>query len=172
MEYVDQPTWTQAQLQSPEGLQALMGRIQRLQSLSVAGEAVFDAEALLERQLAMSAVVEPAWQQPLADLLRASTGLLRDCAVRPGTQVVAHGDLDVGNLLGPAPLLIDWEYAQIADPLYDVACLLAYYPALRRRSRRMLALLQRDSREERERLDGQVRLWGLINGLWKSLHGR
>lgn len=172
MEYVDQPTWTQADLQSPAGLQALMGRIQRLQSLSVVGEAVFDAEALLECQLALSTVVEPAWQQPLRDLLRASAGLLRDCAVRPGTQVVAHGDLDVGNLLGSAPLLIDWEYAQVADPLHDVACLIAYYPALRRRSRRMLALLHRDSREERERLDCQVRLWGLINGLWKSLHGR
>lgn len=172
MEYVDQPTWTQAHLQSPDGLQGLMGRIQRLQSLSVAGEAVFDAEALLERQLALSALIEPGWQQPLRDLLRASAGLLRDCAVRPGTQVVAHGDLDVGNMLGAEPLLIDWEYAQIADPLYDVACLLAYYPALRRRSRRMLALLQRDSREERERLDCHIRLWGLINGLWKSLHGR
>jgi aminoglycoside phosphotransferase (APT) family kinase protein len=23
---------------------------------------------------------------------------------------------------------LDWEYSQLADPLYDVACVLAYYP--------------------------------------------
>lgn len=172
MEYVDQPVWTVADLQSPNGLKALMARIHQLQQLPVSGEEVFDAESLLDRQLSLSAVLEPGWEQPLRGLLRASAGLLRDCAVRPGTQVVAHGDLDVGNLLGPAPLLIDWEYAQVADPLHDVACLIAYYPALRQRSRRMLALLHRDTREERERLDCQIRLWGLINGLWKSLHGR
>jgi thiamine kinase-like enzyme len=42
---------------------------------------------------------------------------------------VVHGDLWQGNLLQGSRLwLLDWEYAQLSDPLMDVACLLAYYP--------------------------------------------
>jgi thiamine kinase-like enzyme len=26
--------------------------------------------------------------------------------------------------------LIDWEYAAVADPIFDLACVLAYYPRL------------------------------------------
>jgi thiamine kinase-like enzyme len=26
------------------------------------------------------------------------------------------------------PILVDWEYGAVADPLLDLACLLAYYP--------------------------------------------
>jgi aminoglycoside phosphotransferase (APT) family kinase protein len=28
---------------------------------------------------------------------------------------------------------VDWEYAQLADPVYDLACLSVYYPGLRLR---------------------------------------
>ena len=45
---------------------------------------------------------------------------------------IVHGDLAHGNVLDGTQLwLLDWEYAQRADPLYDVACALAYYPQAR-----------------------------------------
>ncbi len=69
--------------------------------------------------------------QRVQDLSRAIDGL----AARV---VLNHGDLQVGNMLGPEPVLIDWEYAQLADPTYDIACLLTYYPPLESQLQRLL----------------------------------
>lgn len=42
---------------------------------------------------------------------------------------VVHGDLHHGNVLtADRVYFIDWEYAQVADPLHDLACIMAYYP--------------------------------------------
>jgi thiamine kinase len=171
MEFVDANHWSVGQLQQVKRVDALMGRVRLLQTLPVVDELAFDPMALLQLQLSLSNILEPSWQGPLQDLLRAAEPLILECAVQPGRAVAAHGDLNVGNLLGSKPMLIDWEYAQFADPLHDLACLLAYYPQLEPRSRHLLGQLGRDDPENRERLALQKRLWGLINGLWKSLHG-
>jgi aminoglycoside phosphotransferase (APT) family kinase protein len=44
---------------------------------------------------------------------------------------VIHNDLHHTNLMGTGGrlLLLDWEYGAVTDPLIDLACLLAYYPA-------------------------------------------
>jgi aminoglycoside phosphotransferase (APT) family kinase protein len=42
---------------------------------------------------------------------------------------IVHGDLHHGNVItADRVYFIDWEYAQVADPLHDLACILAYYP--------------------------------------------
>jgi aminoglycoside phosphotransferase (APT) family kinase protein len=42
---------------------------------------------------------------------------------------IVHGDLHHGNVLtADRVYFIDWEYAQVADPMHDLACILAYYP--------------------------------------------
>ena len=171
MDYVDEPGWSLSLLQQPRRMDALMGRLRVLQTLPVLNEPVFDPSALLQLQGALAGILEPTWQGPLQQLLRAAEPLVLECRVQPGAAVAAHGDLNVSNLLGPQPLLIDWEYAQYADPLHDLACLLAYYPQLEPQSARLLAALGHDNAQGRERLVLQKRLWGLINGLWQSLHG-
>ncbi len=37
------------------------------------------------------------------------------------------------------PLLVDWEYAQVTEPTWDLACLLTYYPDMARFMTRLLA---------------------------------
>ena len=40
-----------------------------------------------------------------------------------------HSDLHHGNVLtADRVYFIDWEYAQVGDPLLDLACVMAYYP--------------------------------------------
>jgi hypothetical protein len=39
---------------------------------------------------------------------------------------IAHGDLNASNRIESLPMLVDWEYAQLADPVYDLACLSVY----------------------------------------------
>jgi hypothetical protein len=61
-----------------------------------------------------------------------------DCAAFAVTPVTTHGDLNANNFIGPVPMLVDWEYAQLADPIYDLACLSVYYPGLRLRRGELL----------------------------------
>jgi hypothetical protein len=53
--------------------------------------------------------------------------------VRSGSQqraaTIVHSDLHHGNVLtADRVYFIDWEFAQVCDPLLDVACIMAYYP--------------------------------------------
>ena len=42
---------------------------------------------------------------------------------------IVHSDLHHGNVLtADRVYFIDWEYAQVGDPLLDLACVMAYYP--------------------------------------------
>ena len=42
---------------------------------------------------------------------------------------IVHCDLHHGNVLtADRVYFIDWEYAQVADPLLDLACVMTYYP--------------------------------------------
>ena len=44
-------------------------------------------------------------------------------------KALVHNDLHHSNLIGTERLyLLDWEYAAVTDPLFDLACVLAYYP--------------------------------------------
>lgn len=68
---------------------------------------------------------------------------------------IIHGDLAHGNVVEDAgtdgsPVkeananktgvrLLDWEYAQLAPPLYDIGCILAYYPQAGRHTAQLLA---------------------------------
>jgi hypothetical protein len=49
-----------------------------------------------------------------------------------------HYDLTASDVIGPVPMLVDWEYAQLADPVYDLACLSIYYPGRQRRGGELL----------------------------------
>jgi aminoglycoside phosphotransferase (APT) family kinase protein len=85
---------------------------------------------------------------------------------------IVHGDLTHANVLDGRQLwLLDWEYAQCADPVYDVACVLAYCPAARPLAPRLLAAAGLAGADRRGRLadavlvyEGLTRLWHLARG--------
>jgi thiamine kinase len=80
--------------------------------------------------------------------------------------VINHGDLQLSNLLGSKPLLIDWEYAQLADPSYDLACLLRYYPALEPYTQTLLSAAELPGPANRDRLNLNLALFDGLNRLW------
>src|SRR5258707_2380085 len=139
MDYVEGGMWTPQRLQAPEGLRTLGACLQRLHATTPPkGLAAFDpvsiarglAKAILERYPAAAAKVNA--------LVARTRQLALDCAAFAVTPVTTHGDLNASNLIGPAPMLVDWEYAQLADPVYDLACLSVYYPGLRLRGEELL----------------------------------
>lgn len=69
-------------------------------------------------------------------------------------------------------MLVDFEYAQLADPVYDLACLCVYHPALAPRGGAllamagMLAMAGISDGEGALRLARYRELFGCLNRLW------
>jgi thiamine kinase len=171
MDYIDAPVWTEQQLLSDTGVERLGFRLAQLHALPVpAGLAAFDpariATGYIEQLRALDPAVAARHQPTLAqvqELSQAISGLA-------GEDVLNHGDLQVANLIGSGPLLIDWEYAQIADATYDIACLLTYYPRLETQLDRLMASAGLSNVAEqavlalqRERFACLDRLWAAVN---------
>ena len=166
-EYLDGRTWGEADLANRAALARLAARLAALHAIAPpGGVARFDpihcARDYLER-------VDPA--------VRASSGAeamaarvadaARRVGARAGGLAIVHGDLVPANLLeGKALWLLDWEYAQLADPLYDFGCLLAYHPELRSRSRWLLDAAGHGGADVAARLAAAVEVYEALSGLW------
>lgn len=171
MEYIDAPCWTPAQLCSVHGVQQLGSRLAMLHALAVpAGVPVADPEAMAAGYLERSASRDPGSAQALQPLA-AQIGKLGQRLADAGEQVVpVHGDIMASNMLGPMPLLVDWEYAQAADPTWDLACLLSYYPQIEPHLDLLLGAAECSGAEDRARLQLQRERFTLLNRLWDAAY--
>lgn len=170
MVFEPQPHWTEAELCEPARLERLAGQLRVLHALPVPVQvAPVDARQIAQGQLAL--LRSPDGRAAGADLVRQIDRLhdeLRGFAVAP---VLCHGDLQASNLLGPRPVLVDWEYAQVADPAYDLACLLTYYPGLASRADWIMGSAGLDGAGFRARLALQQRQFALLTRLWELVEG-
>ena len=160
--------WTPPRLQATEGLRTLGACLQRLHAITLPkGLAAFDpvsiatgqAQAILERDPAAAAQVNA--------LAARTRQLAQDCAAFAVTPVTTHGDLIASNLIGPVPMLVDWEYAQLADPVYDLACLSVYYPGLRLRGEELLGMAGITDANGAVRLRLHIQMFDSLNRLWE-----
>ena len=129
MEYVPGPTWTEEDFARPERLRHLGTTLRALHALAPPAVAPFDIGASIERLHERLCAALPEEGAGLSQLIdRARTALLLSDSVRR-PKVVIHNDLHHTNLMGGAGrlVLLDWEYGAVADPLIDLACVLAYY---------------------------------------------
>lgn len=167
MEYVPAGAWSEPRLFAASGIEALGAQLQRLQTLRLPEDlAPIDVMQIATGYLRMVAARDPALATALADQVRALEQLTRELSDVTDRATLNHGDLQAANLLGPQPLLIDWEYAQRAHPTYDVGCLLTYYPVLQSHQERLLAACGLDSPADRQILSLQLRLFERLNRLW------
>jgi thiamine kinase len=129
MEYVAGPVWTSQDFARPERLMQLGAALQALHAVTPPPVAPYDLPALLRahhERLSAAVPEESGWFSELMD--RAAVAL-EASGTRHRSQVLIHNDLYHSNLIGEDRLyLLDWEYAAVADPLFDLATLLAYYP--------------------------------------------
>lgn len=171
MEYIDAPAWTEEHICSPAGAEQLGRRLAALHAIATpAGVPAADAPAMARGYVARLQQRDPAAAASLQPLAQRVEQIDREMAPLEPSPVLVHGDLMASNLLGPEPLLVDWEYAQAADPSWDWACLLSYYPALERWMNRLLTAAGADSGPCRERLRLQRERFGLLNRLWQRAY--
>ena len=165
--------WESTDLESPAQLARLGALLRRLHALpapaSVTGFDPVDCGAGYLRQCDPQASQVGAAGAVLAAIGSAAAMVAADSA---GPRIL-HGDLVHGNLLdGPDLVLIDWEYAQLADPVYDLGCLLAYYPAARRHRPLLLAAAGLPATAAALwRLDAATYVYEALTWLWHLARG-
>src|SRR5262249_1657689 len=95
--------------------------LQRLHAITPPkGLAAFDPVSIATGQAQAILARDPAAAAQVNALVARTRQLAVDCAAFAVTLVTTHGDLNASNLIGPVPMLVDWEYAQLADPVYDL----------------------------------------------------
>ena len=79
-----------------------------------------------------------------------------------------HSDLHAGNLVDDGQLwLLDWEYAQVGDPLCDLAALIAHHPQLGARGAALLEMARLADVATPAELEALAGVYRLINSLWQ-----
>jgi thiamine kinase len=171
MDYVEGAMWTRPDLAIPARVEALGATLAALHALAPPAIGSLDVGAIVQGQLALIRARDSGAGPALETLAASAAQLASRMAETAIAPALNHGDLSVANLLGPRPLLVDWEYAQRADPVYDVACLLAYYPEMEGQLDRLLGAAGLAAPGCRDRLATHRALFVVFNALWRRAHG-
>jgi len=171
MNYVPAVMWQAQDLLRSDRIAALGRCLATLQALPTPDLPRYDVRAVISSQVAQISAQDAAQGGEAQRLQEQAQTLLPVVGARPARLVLCHGDLNIGNILGAQPLLVDWEYAQLADPLHDIACLLSYYPHIQPQADHLLAALGLADPQYRQQLTVQVRLFEIVNALWRLRHG-
>jgi aminoglycoside phosphotransferase (APT) family kinase protein len=129
-EYRGGAVWRPQDMGDPVRLQRLAQRLRALHALPAPPAPDYDPSRLLDAHAERIARADAAAGSQLTPWLKRAQRILRDCALARRPHSIIHNDLHHSNILdtGAELYLIDWEYAAVADPLFDLACLIAYYP--------------------------------------------
>jgi thiamine kinase-like enzyme len=165
------PTWSVRDAHSNENIERLAALLRRLHSLDVpSGVRAVDLAATvhgylrtLDERDVQSGLTLPA---------------LRDCAdetaaqLRKGsTACLCHNDVHHLNVVGGEhPRLIDWEYAGVGEPLFDLASICVYHRYQRSQRERLLAAYAAPSDTiSWQRLELACWLFDYIRDLWMAV---
>jgi aminoglycoside phosphotransferase (APT) family kinase protein len=166
-EFVEGTAWRAVDLEDEAHLRNLAQVLAQLHSLPAPQVLPLDLRALLDRHVVQLGAQEPGlatlWSP---EIDRAREILLRQAAAgRPAC--IVHGDLSHSNLIGAGrPHLIDWEYATVGDPLADLACLAAYYPAVLNHGPLLLEECGLASSATVEALAELAHVYRVLSNLW------
>jgi aminoglycoside phosphotransferase (APT) family kinase protein len=169
MDYVEGGMWTATRLQAPGGLRSLGACLRRLHAVTPPPDlAAFDPVSIATEQAQAILARDPAATEHVDTLVARTQQLAVQCAAFAATPVTTHGDLVASNVIGSVPMLVDWEYAQLADPVYDLACLSIYYPGLQRRGVELLDAAGITDANATMRLRLHMELFDSLNRLWEQ----
>jgi aminoglycoside phosphotransferase (APT) family kinase protein len=171
-EFLDGRNWSAADFLQPAQIGRLGERLARLHALPApAGIIPFDPGASAREYLQIMAAAGTEARDAPAALSEIDTAVQQVAEGTAGLSII-HGDLAHANLLDGAALwFLDWEYAQLADPLYDAACALAYYPQAQPLAARLLAASGLTGPGLAGRLAAAIRVYQTLSRLWHQARG-
>jgi aminoglycoside phosphotransferase (APT) family kinase protein len=146
-EYLDGRLWTSHYFSRMRDLRSLGARLRTLHALAPPALPRFDPLAAARAYVDVIVRHDPAESTRLASLLDRGERAFAASRSAERTATVVHNDLHHGNVLTADRIyFIDWEFANVGDPLLDLACVTAYYP---RAFAHAALLLQASGLEER-----------------------
>jgi len=128
-DYVDGRLWTPHYFTRMRDLRSLGQRLRALHSLTPPPVTHFDPLSVARRYAELIVSSEPDEGGRIQFLLASGAEALGRSGCEKRAPAIVHSDLHHGNVLtADRVYFIDWEYAQVADPLLDLACIMTYYP--------------------------------------------
>ena len=154
-------TWNTDDMKSGEQLGRLARLLRLVHSLPTCGKLInYPKEATAyERFLSQ--------RESLNTFASRCVEIVRETPDR-GVVACCHNDIIAGNVIDNGDLkLIDWEYALDNDPLFDIACAIAFHDLDERHSAILLDIYAEGAGvDERERLAEQQRTCDALHWLW------
>jgi len=171
-EFLDGRIWSAADFTRAESLACLGERLATLHELPAPlGVTRFDPGVCARQYL--QTLASGHGNLPHARALADAVGTAAQrVAADSRAEGIVHGDLVAANLIEDRIVwLLDWEYAQLADPIYDVACLLAYYPAARSHAGLLLSAAGLRNTGDTARLGAAIGVYEGLTALWWLARG-
>lgn len=112
-----EPVMPPAQWVSESGLRSLAELVARVHALPAPEGTALDLAQHLHFYLARICLRDPRISQLFPRML----ARIKTLPAIPA--VLCHNDISPANLLGSPAKLVDWEYAGVGDPAFDLACL-------------------------------------------------
>jgi aminoglycoside phosphotransferase (APT) family kinase protein len=128
-DFVDGRLWTPHYFTRMRDLRSLGLRLRVLHGLAPPPIPRFDPMAAARRYADVVMRGNPQDGSRIQSLLDRGAEALARSGSQQRAAAIVHSDLHHGNVLtADRVYFIDWEFAQVGDPLLDVACIMAYYP--------------------------------------------
>jgi aminoglycoside phosphotransferase (APT) family kinase protein len=159
--------WQATDCADRSALRRLGEHLARVHELS-APAAPFEPLRIGQAYAAAAHVIQGPHTDAIPGLLEAIARAESRFGADPAHRVIIHGDLNHLNVIETEqPWLIDWEYAQVADPLFDLGCLLAYYPEAQAQAGELLAAAGLAGPGQRSRLAIAAFIYQALSWLWQ-----
>ena len=128
-DYVDGRLWTPHYFTRMRDLRSLGQRLRTLHALAPPPVTRFDPLSTARRYADLIVNNDPDEGGRIQFLLASGAEALTRTGFEKRAPAIVHSDLHHGNVLtADRVYFIDWEYAQVGDPLLDLACIMTYYP--------------------------------------------
>jgi len=164
--YIEGRAWTDADLHDRDRIRKLAALLRTLHALKPVGPC-FDLQVKIENY---ARIIDSAEGRELANDTQCR---LRELQSSSATQCLCHNDLVCTNIVegqggeGQGLTLIDWEYAAIGDPFFDLASVAEHHHFDQQESHRLLtAYFGRESAVDAERLIRYRVLYVNLTLLW------
>jgi thiamine kinase len=119
--YIEGYAWSESDLNDSVRIRNLAALLRRLHALKPQGHG-FDIDEKIDHY---ARIISSPEGDELAGNARSLSGKLDDKSV---PQCVCHNDLNSANIIeGRGLTLIDWEYAAIGDPMFDLATIAEHH---------------------------------------------
>lgn len=162
--YLPGRAWSELDLHNAAKLELLAGRMRDLHALPAVGNQY-------EPGLAARRYARQLGTTEAREIADAANLLLADLRYTPYRESLCHNDLVAGNILEGSKGLkfIDWEYAGMGDPWFDVAVVIEHHGLSDTLAGGFVqAYLRRAARApELERLESWRRFYRALLSLWK-----